>query len=232
MRPRRQDRGNLDRLVRRHAERDRIADELHDTLLQGIHGLIWKFQALAERLPPGHSVRAGMDDALQAADRVLVEGRDRVLDLRAGDDDGAPLLLRLKRAVEEVALDPAVHLTATSRGDEFELTPRVHSEVIAIAADALRHAYRHSSARSIELLLSFEKDELRVCIAHDGTEWSTDSDGTRAAPGRWGLARLHERASSISSDLRIARGTEGGSVMELSVPGSIAFGLVPQRRSL
>jgi signal transduction histidine kinase len=231
MRPRRQDRGSLDRLVRHHAERDRIADELHDTLLQGIHGLIWKFQALAERLPPGHSVRAGMDDALQAADRVLVEGRDRVLDLRAGDD-GAPLLLRLKRAVEEIALDPAVHLTATSRGDEFELTPRVHSEVIAIAAEALRHAYRHSSARSIELLLSFEKDELRVCIAHDGTEWSTESDGTRAAPGRWGLARLRERASSISSDLRIARGAEGGSVMELSVPGSIAFGLVPQRRSL
>ena len=221
---------NLRRL--RRLERDRIAGELHDTLLQGIHGLIWKFQALAERLPPSDPVRARMNEALHGADQVLVEGRDRVMDLRASDDEAAPLLRQLKRAVEEITLDPAVHFIATSWGDEFELTPRLHPEVIAIAAEALRLIYRHSGARSIELQLSFSVAALRVRIAHDGANPPYESSETGGDPEQWGLARMHERALAISADLRIAHRTAKDTTIDLSVPGSVAFGRPRRRRKL
>ena len=71
--------------VRRHleaqlAERDRAARELHDTLVQGIQGLILRFQAVAERIPSREPAREMMERALERADEVLLETRDRVND--------------------------------------------------------------------------------------------------------------------------------------------------------
>jgi len=225
-------RGAADDLERlRRLEHARVSSELHDSLLQGLHGLIWKFQALSERLPQSHPVRSGMDEALKGADRVLVEGRDRVLDLRAGDDGEISLLDQLTRAVEEIALDPATHFTATSTGDELELMPRVHSEVIAIAADALRRAYRHAGARHIALGLSFEATALRVRIAHDGAEPPREDGAGAAAPGSGSLAGMHERAVAIRAELRVAQGAARGGAVELCVPGGVAYGPAPRRRA-
>ena len=63
-------------------ERDRIARELHDTLLQCIQGLILQFHAVAERIPTSEPARPMIDKALDRADEVLVQGRDRVNNLR------------------------------------------------------------------------------------------------------------------------------------------------------
>jgi ligand-binding sensor domain-containing protein len=70
------------RMEERHKERERIARELHDTLLQGIHGLVLSFQAAFDRMPPQDPARPAMERALIRADRVIAEGRDRVMDLR------------------------------------------------------------------------------------------------------------------------------------------------------
>ncbi len=70
------------RLEAQLAERERAARELHDTLLQGIQGLILRFQAVAERIPSREPAREMMERALERADEVLVETRDRVYDVR------------------------------------------------------------------------------------------------------------------------------------------------------
>ena len=70
------------RLEARLAERERIARELHDTLLQGMQGLIWRFQAAADRIPPGEPARQLMEQSLDRADKLLGESRDKVKDLR------------------------------------------------------------------------------------------------------------------------------------------------------
>jgi hypothetical protein len=70
------------KLEERLAERERIARELHDTLLQGMQGLIWRFQAVADRMPPTEQTRQLMEQSLDQADRLLGESRDKVKDLR------------------------------------------------------------------------------------------------------------------------------------------------------
>jgi signal transduction histidine kinase len=71
-----------DTFLRRHLEarldeRERASRELHDMLVQGIQGLILRFQAVAERIPPREPARDMMEKALERADEVLVTTRDR-----------------------------------------------------------------------------------------------------------------------------------------------------------
>jgi signal transduction histidine kinase len=68
-------------LEERLAERERAAREMHDTLLQGIQGLILRFQAAAERIPQREPAREMMERALERADQVLEENRDRANDV-------------------------------------------------------------------------------------------------------------------------------------------------------
>ena len=70
------------RLEARLAERERIARELHDTLLQGMQGLIWRFQAATDRIPADEPARQLMEQSLDRADELLEESRDKVKDLR------------------------------------------------------------------------------------------------------------------------------------------------------
>src|SRR6202012_1275141 len=72
-----------ERLAERLAERERIARELHDTLLQSLFGLTLRFHTAANRLPVGDPAREALDDALQQSDKVMQEGRERVMNLRA-----------------------------------------------------------------------------------------------------------------------------------------------------
>jgi signal transduction histidine kinase len=77
MRARRADAFLRRNLEERLAERERNAREMHDTLLQGIQGLILRFQAAAERIPKREPAREMMERALERADQVLEESRDR-----------------------------------------------------------------------------------------------------------------------------------------------------------
>ena len=70
------------RMEERLAERQRIAQDLHDTLLQSVQGVILKFYALTMRLPPGSATRQEMEKALKRAGEVVEEGRDRIHNLR------------------------------------------------------------------------------------------------------------------------------------------------------
>src|SRR5262249_52504312 len=73
------------RLEERLSEREHIARDLHDTLLQGVQGLLYQFQAAVERLPKTEPVRTVMEDALDRADDLVAQGRERVSGLRGAE---------------------------------------------------------------------------------------------------------------------------------------------------
>src|ERR1700688_2455249 len=91
------------RLEARLAERERIARELHDTLLQGIQGLIWKFQAATDRIPSDQPARQLMEQSLDRADKLLEESREKVKDLRPHASDATDLAQALAAEGEHFA---------------------------------------------------------------------------------------------------------------------------------
>ena len=91
------------RAEERADERIRISRDLHDTLLQGVQGLLLTFHSAAERVPADHQSRPALEQALAVADRIILEGRDRVKGLRALNltDEELPSSLEALGAYDE-----------------------------------------------------------------------------------------------------------------------------------
>lgn len=214
-------------LEERHGERERIARELHDTLLQGIQGLILRFQAAAQQLPQHEPVRAAMEKALDRADDVLVEGRDRVRELRAAAAATGDLEEAFSRAAEEFALDrasaepPAFRVQVEGRPRPLDV--RVHDEVCRIGREALANAFRHSQASHIMITLTYDHQEFRLLVGDDGIGIQAEVLEAGGRDGHWGLTGMRERARQSGGRLYIRAHRGSGTQVELRIPAAAAY---------
>ncbi|WNG49562.1 ATPase [Archangium minus] len=209
------------RLEERHAERERIARELHDTLLQGIQGLMLHFQAATARLPQGE-LRAGIERALDRADDVLVEGRDRVRELRASSG-GLPDLTNAFTAIaSEFGENHALAFRIVVEGALRALDPLVADELYRIGREALFNAFQHADASEIEVEISYGVDELRLRFRDNGR--GIDSLILSAGrAGHWGLRGMRERAEKLGARLDIQSGVGQGTEVVLSLSAARAY---------
>ncbi|WP_164008417.1 sensor histidine kinase [Pyxidicoccus trucidator] len=217
-------------LEERHQERERIARELHDTLLQGIHGLILRFQAEAEKIPEGEPARASMEKALDRADDLLVEGRDRVKGLRTPMEELGELSRAFERVGEELVQDhrpTGFHVVV--EGKPTTLAPLVCDEVFRIGREALVNAFQHADARRIEVEISYGHDVLRLRVRDDGRGIDAEVLTAGGRPGHWGLAGMRERARKIGAQLDIWRRGDSGTEVDLRVPAATAYRGGPKR---
>jgi signal transduction histidine kinase len=204
----------------RLAERERIARELHDTLLQSFQGLVLRFQAVADRIPPDQPLRSIVEQALDRADAALIEGRDRVHELRTVSGD-------LARAITDVAGELSVHSTTrfalTIEGHPRELHPMVHDEVANVAAEAIRNAFKHARASEIEAILSYRSGELRFDLRDDGVGLPAGLAAGDAPAGHFGLTGMRERAVRAGGALVISSRKNAGTEVTLSIPAGAAY---------
>ena len=210
------------RLHERHLERERIARELHDTLLQSIQGLILRFQAVAECLPNGDASRVEMERVLDRADAVLAEGRDRVLDLRSSSTDGDDLSDAFTKVAAELAVDHPAAFRIITEGTVQPLDPIVRDELFGIGREALANAYRHADAETIDVEIVHASDELRLRFMDDGRGIDTTVlEGGR--PGHWGLSGMRERAERIEATLHVRSRQGSGTEVEVRMPAGSAY---------
>jgi len=216
-----------DRLQERHRERERIARELHDTLLQGVHGLVLRFQAAADMLPPGAPSRAQLEQALARADQVLVEGRDRVRALRGGPLDTGELHEALAAAGEELAAQWTCGFAFTVGGPVRRLQPAILDEVYRIGHEALRNAFAHARAAQVTVDVAYRRAAFVLTVADDGCGIDPSWLDGHGRPDHWGLRGMRERAERIGARLDIdsGAGREGGhgTRVVLTLPGRIAY---------
>lgn len=211
------------RLEERHAERERIARELHDTLLQSVQGLVLRLQAVAEQLPTHEPARQAMEKALDRADQVLAEGRDRVMELRSSAHAGRDLSGALVQVGEELAENIPASFRLVVEGVPRELDAAVQVEIFLIGREALLNAFQHAGGTAVEAELHYDSDELRVRIRDDGAGVAPEILEMGGRPGHWGLAGMHERAARIGATLQVWSRTNAGTEVELKVPAAIIY---------
>jgi signal transduction histidine kinase len=93
------------RAEERADERVRIARELHDTLLQGVHGLLLTCHVASQKISPDNESRTMLEQALDTAERIVVEGRDRVSRLRAEHVSDSELVASLENVCRDLVFD-------------------------------------------------------------------------------------------------------------------------------
>ena len=205
-------------------ERTRIARDLHDTLLQSFQGLVLRFQVVDELLParPGEAKDA-LDKALEKADQAIVEGRDAVHDLRSSTEVTNDLGHAVKALGDELASADSAKFHLAIEGSPRNLHPILRDEVYRIAREAVRNAFSHAQARKIEAEITYGERLLRLRIRDDGRGMDPEIV-EEGRDGHYGLPGMRERAKRIGGQLNIWTGAGAGTEIELSIPGSIAYG--------
>lgn len=201
-------------------ERERIARDLHDTLLQSIQGLLLTLQAIS-RQPMEDETRESLVRAVAVARRAVAESRDKLSTLRAGDGPATcPMIILL----EELAAESSVTgqgAEVTLEGRVRELVWEVTEEIVAVLREALANAQRHAKASRVSLRVSFEKRYFVARVQDDGVGLYSRNHGVRE--GHFGLIGMRERARRIRAKLQIASIAGQGTSVILKVPARRAY---------
>jgi signal transduction histidine kinase len=210
------------RFEERLAERTRIAQELHDTLLQGFLSASMQLHVADDQLPADSPAKPLMNRVLTLMGRVIDEGRNAVRGLRSTHDDSQDLGKAFSRVAQEVVMQQEVDFRVIMEGQPRALHPVIRDEVYRIGRESLMNAFRHSHASKIEVEVDYSASNLRILVRDNGC--GIDPQVVRAGrDGHWGLAGMRERAEKVGAKLRVLSRSTAGTEVELTVPGNVAF---------
>jgi PAS domain S-box-containing protein len=200
----------------RWAERERLARDLHDLVLQDLTYALQAAQAhrLTRKVEEGEGALnlTAMIDSLRRASQGL---REAVYELRAGEAVGRAL----SRAVEDlVGLErrrsPAIEVElAVQKGVPTKLPEEVCKGVLLVIREALANARRHSSARRVRVALGATEEEMWVEVSDDGVGFDP-----RQRTENVGISAMRERTALLSGRLEVFSEPAEGTTVRLRVP--------------
>ena len=215
------------RLDARLAERERIARELHDTLLQGFQGLLLRFQAVLKQLSHPDVARSMIEAALDRADEVLRQGRLRVRDLRSDESESLEFAAMLEQFGQSFASPLSASFRVTTTGAPRDLNAICKEELFRIARETIANAFLHAEASRIEAKVIYGTNHFELIVNDDGK--GMPSEMLRSGrPQHWGLASMQEGARRIGAELTIRSGDDGGTRVTLATAGRLCY---PARRN-
>ena len=217
------------RFEERLSERTRIAQELHDTLLQGLFSAGMQLDVANDRLPTDSPAKPIVERVIELIHLVGEQGRSAILRLRSDDPQADDLEQALSRICEEVPGGNQVDFSVVVEGTPRPLRQGIWDEAYRIGREAAINAFRHASAKKIEIEIEYSRSGLRMLVRDDGRGIDAHVLQT-GREGHWGLAGMRERAERVGANLQVLSRTGAGTEVELSVPGNVAFETTSSRR--
>jgi signal transduction histidine kinase len=196
-------------------ERRRLAGEIHDTLAQGLTGIVTQAQAAQRVWHDPDRARPHVDRALDLARDSLAEARRSVRSMHPGELVGSRLPEALSDLTRRWAADHDVACTCRATGEAVPLPPAVEVALFRAAQEALTNVARHASARRVGVTLSYLDDTVLLDVRDDGSGFSPDA----TAPA-FGLVTMRERLEGVGGSLVVESSPGEGTAISASVqPG-------------
>ncbi|WP_433507356.1 GAF domain-containing sensor histidine kinase [Pseudonocardia halophobica] len=192
------------------ADRDRIARDLHDHVIQRLFATGLKLQSTMRR-----AVRSDVQDRVRQAvdelDETVREIRTAIFDLHGADQGGGGVRRRLLDTVDEIVAGSAMTPSIRTSGPVDTLVPaELVPHLLAAVREGTTNAVRHSGGRTVTVTLEAGAD-LVLQIVDDGTGMPSDV-------ARSGLHNLAERAEELGGTLEVRRRPGGGTRLAWRVP--------------
>jgi NarL family two-component system sensor histidine kinase YdfH len=185
-------------------ERQRMARELHDTLAQGVAGLVLQLEAIKAHLKADRSERAVaiVEQSITRARNTLTESRAAIDDLRAVPINVADAVReqvdRFKQSTG-VACDLDISVT------ENQLSTETTNHALNVLSESLTNIARHAQATNVKVDFFIEKQTLELEVRDNGKGF----DANQETKGHYGLVGMHERARLTGGMLSIESDTNG-----------------------
>jgi signal transduction histidine kinase len=203
-------------------ERTRIAQELHDTLLQGLLASSMQLHLILDRLPADSTLRPQLTRVMTMLQQVVNESRNAVRGLRASPLGSDDLERAFSKVREELAAPESTGFRIIVDGPRRPLNPLIRDQVYRIGREALTNAFRHSGAASVEVEINYDPSDLRLTIRDSGC--GIDEEVLRSGrDGHWGLIGMRECAEKIGAQFRVRSRAGSGTELDLRIPGHVAF---------
>src|SRR6266545_2950712 len=222
--------GNCPELAAQQDERKRIAQELHDTLLQGFTGIALKLDALTTSLPPALSkTKQQLLQALEQMDHYLGETRRSIWNLRSPTLQRTEDLSKaLLEASERALAGTTIILSFSVQGAPQRIGNVFEHHLLRVCEEALANVLKHAHATRVEVVLNFTSKEVQLQIRDNGcgfepTSWAVSKRG------HFGLLGIKERVASLSGTLSMDSAPGRGTRLLLTIPTKGALHVNAQR---
>jgi NarL family two-component system sensor histidine kinase YdfH len=199
------------------AERQRMARELHDTLAQGLAGLILQLEAVDSHLSKGQAEQAGgiVRQAMERARSTLAEARRAIADLRAEGMIDNDLIESVRKEVER--FQSATGITVSSTFHSLpEIPASIGEHAMKAISEGLANIAQHAQAQNVLLRISMEDKSLKVLLKDDGEGFEVEQRVGR--DGHYGLIGLRERARLVGGQLVVDSKPGEGTTLTLWIP--------------
>ncbi|WP_443056165.1 sensor histidine kinase [Streptomyces sp. IBSBF 3136] len=211
-----------------HAERARLAREMHDSVAKTLYGVALAADGLATTASAGTPdparVRQQADLVSRSARRAAAESRELLEDLRREEDPARPVDIwtELTARADDFSTRTGVPTLCRRTGDTPlpPVAPAPARHLLAIATEALENVSRHARATRVELTAGVHGDQLRLTVHDDGDGLPPDTTLEHLRHnGHFGLLGMVERAASAGARIRIGRGEhERGTEVRVELP--------------
>jgi NarL family two-component system sensor histidine kinase YdfH len=185
-------------------ERQRMAQELHDTLVQGLAGLILQLEAVDSHLETGHTAKAQQtaQRAMTQARSTMDEARRAIQDLRSGQLENNSLVDALALEVDDFAETTGIQATFQVDAGPLTISPAVAQHILRITQESLTNVRLHAGAEHVAVRLEMHDHLFRLMVEDDGCGFYPDQEVSQ--PGKFGLRGMRERAERIGGVLLVS----------------------------
>ncbi|MHA6206265.1 sensor histidine kinase [Dyella soli] len=216
----------LHRLImeERLLERERMARDLHDTLLQKVHGTLFKLERLANARDLSEDHRRRVSEIEEHFRQIVIEGRDAICRLRGSASSKVDLDTQLD-AIRSFASTADIATTYSVRvvGNPRPLRLEASEEAAAIVRESATNAFRHAKAKLVVVAVHYSDSFLSVSIADNGVGMPAGIVQGTEREGHWGIAGMRERAARLGGRLSIVSAVPHGTTVELRLPKEVAY---------
>lgn len=209
------------RFDERLGERNRLAHELHDTLLQTIQGSRMVADDALSDPEDNARMRSALERLSDWMAQATREGRAAVNELRASTTQTNDLVEGLRQAAEEAQVPASMQVVLSVEGKTKLMHPILRDEIYRIGCEAIRNAVHHSGGSKVQVELNYGTNlELKV---RDNGKGIPPEFSAHGREGHFGLATMQERAERIGGKLRVFSNPGAGAEVDLVVPGRLLY---------
>ncbi|MFB9661835.1 sensor histidine kinase [Glycomyces mayteni] len=201
-------------------ERQRVAREIHDTVAQGLAGIIAQLQAV-DAADDEPRRRRHLDSAVELARESLAEARRTVQAIGPPTLDTAQLPEALAEVSAKWSAAHGVPVELVTTGDARPMHPEVEVTLLRVVQEALTNAAKHAGAGRVGITLSYMEDELALDVRDDGAGFAPGRTEA-GAKGGYGLSAMRQRVARIAGSLSIESEPGRGTVVSAIVPALAA----------